>query len=254
MTLRLKAFADKDDPRLRAMNDDKQVVIKPARVGAVAAFAATCVVSYLTAVSYLVVRGGQSPIETLGTVLDRFLTGNYSSSAGTKLKADQSAHKSKFAPGGGITRAKPGQSREVSRQPEPLPESNRAPDSTVRDAGLAARGESPTAFGRRCIPSGCVAPPSNIPDILGRHALPARRLARLGATPDFHHGLCRSLSWFSSLGTRIPRLSHDQRPAGRYISWLRWLILVVVKSAVKAKCAGITKPVHNRRQWVYNVP
>src|SRR5438093_11788492 len=94
---------------------------------------------------------------------------------------------------------------------------------------LAARGESPTAFGRRCIPSppqragarwgprpGCVAPPSNIPDIatpprkpraagapvLGRHALPAGvpgaaaalgwstgRIAGLGATPDFHHGL-----------------------------------------------------------------
>ncbi len=135
MTLRLKAFADKDDPRLWATNDDKQVVIKPARVGAVAAFAATFVVSYLTAVSYLVVRGGQSPIETLGTVLDRFLTGNYSSSAGTKLKADQSANKSEVAPGSRIKRARPGQSREVSRQPEPLPESNRAPDSTVRDAG-----------------------------------------------------------------------------------------------------------------------
>jgi len=54
---------------------------------------------------------------------------------------------------------------------------------------LAARGESPTAFGRRCIPSGCVAPPSNIPDILGRRALPAGRIAVLGATPDFHHGL-----------------------------------------------------------------
>src|SRR6266852_1130534 len=66
---------------------------------------------------------------------------------------------------------------------------------------LAARGESPTAFGRRCIPSGCVAPPSNIPDILGRRALPgvpsvaatlgapAGRIAALGATPDFHHGL-----------------------------------------------------------------
>src|SRR5947208_14612462 len=79
---------------------------------------------------------------------------------------------------------------------------------------LTARGESPTAFGRRCIPSpphrgcrvgdpgsGCVAPPSNIPDILGRRALPgvpsvaatlgapAGRIASLGATPDFHHGL-----------------------------------------------------------------
>src|SRR5438093_11361624 len=45
------------------------------------------------------------------------------------------------------------------------------------------------AFGRRCIPAGYVAPPSNIPDILGRRALPAGRLACLGATLDFHHGL-----------------------------------------------------------------
>ena len=34
-----------------------------------------------------------------------------------------------------------------------------------------------------------VAPPSNTGGILGRRALSARRLARLGATPDFHHGL-----------------------------------------------------------------
>jgi hypothetical protein len=67
---------------------------------------------------------------------------------------------------------------------------------------LAARGESPAAFERRCIPPppqrGCrvgdpgpgrVAPPSNIPDILGRRALPAGRLVVLGATPDVHHGL-----------------------------------------------------------------
>jgi plastocyanin len=57
------------------------------------------------------------------------------------------------------------------------------------DKRLAARGESPAAFERRCIPPDCVAPPSNIPDILGRHALPGGRLAVLGATPDFHHGL-----------------------------------------------------------------
>ena len=54
---------------------------------------------------------------------------------------------------------------------------------------LAARGESLAAFDGRCILAGCVAPPSNIPDILGLRDLPARRLARLGATPDFHHGL-----------------------------------------------------------------
>ena len=55
--------------------------------------------------------------------------------------------------------------------------------------GLAARGESLAAFDERCIPTGCVAPRSNTPGILGRRALPAGRLARLGATPDFHHGL-----------------------------------------------------------------
>src|SRR6266705_7152379 len=67
---------------------------------------------------------------------------------------------------------------------------------------LAARGESLAAFDERCIPTppqrGChvggpgasgVAPPSNTPGILSRRALPAGRLARLGATPDFHHGL-----------------------------------------------------------------
>ena len=59
----------------------------------------------------------------------------------------------------------------------------------TRLASLTARGESPAAFGRRCVPSGCVAPRSNIPDILARRALPAGRIAGLGATPDFHHGL-----------------------------------------------------------------
>jgi hypothetical protein len=69
---------------------------------------------------------------------------------------------------------------------------------------LAARGESLAAFDGRCVPApphragkraagtpaaGCVAPPSNTPGILGRRALPSGRLARLGATPDFHHGL-----------------------------------------------------------------
>jgi predicted nucleic acid-binding protein len=56
-------------------------------------------------------------------------------------------------------------------------------------ATLAARGETPAAFARRCIPAAGVAPPSNIADILGRRALPAGRLATLGATPAFHHGL-----------------------------------------------------------------
>ena len=49
---------------------------------------------------------------------------------------------------------------------------------------LAARGES-----RRCIPAAGVAPRSNTAGILPRHALSARRIASLGSTRDFHHGL-----------------------------------------------------------------
>jgi hypothetical protein len=54
---------------------------------------------------------------------------------------------------------------------------------------LAARGGTPPAFGRPCISPGGVTPPSNIPDILGRRALPVGRIAALGATAEFHHGL-----------------------------------------------------------------
>src|SRR5436190_20631641 len=54
---------------------------------------------------------------------------------------------------------------------------------------FTARGESLAAFDGRCIPSGCVAPRSNTPGILARRALPAGRIAALGATLDFHHGL-----------------------------------------------------------------
>jgi hypothetical protein len=54
---------------------------------------------------------------------------------------------------------------------------------------LAARGASLAAFDGRCVPASCAAPRSNAPGILGRRALPAGRLARLGATPTFHHGL-----------------------------------------------------------------
>ena len=80
-------------------------------------------------------------------------------------------------------------------------------DPGVGGPALAARGGSPAAFGRRCIPSppqrgcrvgdpgsGCVAPRSNIPDILARRALPAGRISGLGAAPDFHHGLLATTS------------------------------------------------------------
>ena len=55
--------------------------------------------------------------------------------------------------------------------------------------GPAARGARPSPFERRCTPSGCALPPSNIPDIPGRHALPAGRTAALGATMALHHRL-----------------------------------------------------------------
>src|SRR4029079_16355405 len=48
---------------------------------------------------------------------------------------------------------------------------------TDSENGLAACGATPSAFERRCIPGGCVAPPSNIPDILASRVLPA------GASP-----------------------------------------------------------------------
>jgi hypothetical protein len=72
---------------------------------------------------------------------------------------------------------------------------------------LPARGATPSAFERRCIPPppqrGCrvrdpgvgVAPPSNTPGILGRRALPGPGAlsspGALGATMDLHHGLLR---------------------------------------------------------------
>src|SRR6266516_7064014 len=89
--------------------------------------------------------------------------------------------------------------------------------------GLAARGESLAAFDGRCILAGCVAPPLNTPGIRGRRALPARRLARLGATPHFHHGL---------LGVALPgqerqREAHRRRlpmpsKAQRHVDALTW--------------------------------
>src|SRR5574342_375744 len=56
---------------------------------------------------------------------------------------------------------------------------------------LAARGATPSAFERRCISAGGVAPPSDIPEITGRRALPAGRLAVLGAAMDLPPGLRR---------------------------------------------------------------
>ena len=66
----------------------------------------------------------------------------------------------------------------------------------------AARGESPAAFDERYVPAPGVAPPSNTGGILGRRAVSARRLARLGATPGFHRGL---LAWVLVVCVVAPR-------------------------------------------------
>jgi hypothetical protein len=50
---------------------------------------------------------------------------------------------------------------------------------------LVSRLRSSFAFGRRCIPLCCVAPPLHTPGMLGRRALPSGRLAALGATTNF---------------------------------------------------------------------
>ena len=76
---------------------------------------------------------------------------------------------------------------------------------------LAARGESLAAFDERCIPAGGVAPPSNTPGILSRRALPAGRLARLGATPDFHHGLLGPLVGKLGLATEALQTDVERR-------------------------------------------
>src|SRR5437870_11891682 len=86
---------------------------------------------------------------------------------------------------------------------------NRSTTAFVRNV-LAARGESLAAFDGRCILAGCVAPPLNTPGILGRRALPARRLARLGATPHFHHALLGNPDFGSSAG--LDSAGHDTAP------------------------------------------
>src|SRR5436190_21577325 len=95
---------------------------------------------------------------------------------------------------------------------------------------LAARGETPAAFGRRCIPSGCVAPRSNTPGIAPHRAQDARwgprsalvapfrrgphgadcapwggggRIAGLGATLDFHHGLLTIRAWSATVPSSL---------------------------------------------------
>jgi len=85
----------------------------------------------------------------------------------------------------------------------------RALRSSCARAALAARGGTPAAFAGRCIPADGAAPPANIPDILGRRALSAGRLSRLGATRVFHRGLLVALAFLilSGCGKKGPPLA-----------------------------------------------
>src|SRR5207248_3128751 len=90
-----------------------------------------------------------------------------------------------------------------------------------RASARAARGETPAAFGRRCIPADCVAPPSHMDDMLGRRALSAGRLAGLGATLASHHGLlaafaivaCAHVATAQNIGATLQGLIVDEQHA-----------------------------------------
>ena len=106
---------------------------------------------------------------------------------------------------------------------------------------LAARGETPAAFGRRCIPH----PP------LARRALPAGRIAALGAAPDFHHGLLgrSGRSVFSAILIAGMICGHA-RPALAYLKFgfdlngrqvtLKWNVMPVRYFVTNQAVAGVS--------------
>jgi hypothetical protein len=116
----------------------------------------------------------------------------------------------------------------------------------TRGLRLAARGETPAAFGRRCNPADCVAPPSNIPDILSRRALSAGRLAALGATLDFYHGLLaldvavRLLVMFAvlSIGERAAAQTSPPTPGNVGTAETRDEGIPIRSELVRAKCGS----------------
>ena len=80
----------------------------------------------------------------------------------------------------------PGAAREHVRVARALGKLPKLSDAMRR--GRAARGKSPAAFDRSCIPPDCVVPRSHMLNMLPRHALSAGRLTGLGATRGFATG------------------------------------------------------------------
>jgi hypothetical protein len=108
---------------------------------------------------------------------------------------------------------------------------------------VAARGETPAAFDGRCIPGGSVAPPLNTPGIRGRRALPPGRLARLGATLAFHHGLlaCR---WMLVAYVSAAAVLGGTRLVGKHAADARSTIVRTLATDLEQYCRreGIDRP------------
>ena len=89
-------------------------------------------------------------------------------------------------------------------------------------SGSAARGESPAAFDRRCVPAACVSSRSHTAGMLPRRALSSRRIASLGATRGFPHGLLafqpdierENLTGLREVNVVVEDLAEDAEAAG----------------------------------------
>src|SRR5262245_22906960 len=82
-----------------------------------------------------------------------------------------------------------------------------------RIAGLEPISKMGTAFGRRCIPAGCVARRSHMADILPPRALPAGRLAALGASPPFLTWVLVGVVWLVFAAAGLAMMSaYANRP------------------------------------------
>jgi len=84
--------------------------------------------------------------------------------------------------------------------------------------GPAARGASPSAFDRRCIPPRCVAQRSNIGHILASRALRSGRIAGLWCDDRLPHGLPETPTLAASVDER--ETERKRRAAGKAGGWV----------------------------------
>src|ERR1700687_6095866 len=81
---------------------------------------------------------------------------------------------------------------------------------------------------------------ASTPGILGRRALPAGRLARLGATPDFHHGLLGGPDLSIAIGFLIAAapVATTRAPIAPPATAARW------RAGARARRRGRWQPFH----------